>query len=134
MEIARIRYTGDLRTEAIHLQSGQTIITDAPVDNKGKGEAFSPTDLMSTSLGSCMLTIIGIAAQTHQFNIIGTEIKIVKIMKSGPRSVGEIIIEFTFPANNYSQKEKEIIEKAARACPVALSLSEQLKQTVIFNY
>ncbi|MBA3900278.1 MAG: OsmC family protein [Bacteroidetes bacterium] len=134
MEIASIRYIGDLRTEAKHLKSGQIVITDAPVDNKGKGEAFSPTDLMSSALGSCMLTIMGIAAQTHNLNIDGTELKITKLMKANPRCVGEIKIEFTMPKNNYTLKEKEIIEKAAKTCPVALSLGQELKQTVIFNY
>jgi putative redox protein len=134
MEIATIRYTGDLRTEALHLASGQKIITDAPLDNNGKGEAFSPTDLMSTSLGSCMLTIIGIAAKTHHFSIDGTELRISKVMKSNPRSVSEIIIEFTFPKLNYGEKEKNIIEKAAKSCPVALSLGNDLKQTVVFKY
>jgi putative redox protein len=134
MEIAKIRYTGGLRCEATHLRSGQTIITDAPLDNKGKGEAFSPSDLLCASLGTCMLTIAGIAAQTHGFDIDGTEITISKIMQSEPRKVGEIRVEVNFPAINYSEKEKAIIEKAIYTCPVALSLHEGLKQTVIFNY
>lgn len=134
MEIAKIRYIGDLRTEGVHLRSGQTIITDAPVDNKGKGEAFSPSDLMSTSLGCCMVTIMGIAANSHNINIDGTEIKISKIMEQSPRKVKEIIVEFTMPKNNYSPKEKSILEKAAKTCPVALSLDAALKQTVVFNY
>ena len=116
------------------MRSGNTLITDAPVDNKGKGEAFSPTDLLATSLGSCMLTIMGIAAQTHGFDLDGTEIKITKIMADNPRRVGEVIVKFDFPKNNYSEKEKAIIENAARTCPVAKSLHPDLRQSLIFNY
>lgn len=134
MQISTIKYLGGLRTEAVHLKSGNTIITDAPTDNNGKGEAFSPTDLLSTSLGSCMLTIMGIVAERHAINIEGTEIKISKIMEANPRRVGEIIVEFSMPKNNYSTKEKDLLENAAHTCPVAKSLSADLKQTVIFNY
>ncbi|MCW3084442.1 MAG: OsmC family protein [Bacteroidetes bacterium] len=134
MKTSKITYTGNLRTEAVHLQSGQTLITDAPVDNNGKGEAFSPTDLLATSLGNCMLTIMGIVAQRHDIKMEGTTVDITKIMEANPRRVGEIIVEFTMPANNYSDKEKELLEHAARTCPVSKSLSAELKQTVIFNY
>jgi len=127
-------YPGDLRTHATHVRSGKTLITDAPPDNKGKGEAFSPTDLLATSLGSCAMTIIGIAAQTHGFNVDGTGIRITKIMADNPRRIGEVIVEFDFPKNNYSGKEKAIIENAARTCPVAKSLNSELKQTLIFNF
>ena len=134
MKISKIKYLGDLRTEAVHLKSGKMIITDAPPDNNGKGEAFSPTDLMSTSLGSCMLTIMGIAARTHNINIEGTTIDITKIMEANPRRVGEIVVEFYMPKNNYTDKEKAILEHAAITCPVAKSLNPELKQTVKFNY
>ncbi len=134
MKISRIVYAGNLRTEATHIKSGAVITTDAPVDNNGKGEAFSPTDLMSTSLGSCMLTIMGIVADRHNIDIKGTVIDITKIMEANPRRVGEIIVEFTFPKNNFSDKEKELLEHAAHTCPVAMSLSSELKQTVVFNY
>lgn len=127
-------YTGELRTQATHLASQNTIITDAPLDNNGKGEAFSPTDLLAASLGSCMLTIMGIAANTHGFSIDGTKISIAKIMAANPRRVGEIIIDFSFPANIYSDKERLLIEKAAASCPVALSLHPDLKQTINFNW
>jgi uncharacterized OsmC-like protein len=125
-------YTGELRTQATHLASQNTIITDAPIDNNGKGEAFSPTDLLAASLGSCMLTIMGIAANTHGFSIDGTKISITKIMAANPRRVGEIIIDFSFPTNTYSDKERLLIEKAAASCPVALSLHPDLKQIVEF--
>ena len=128
------KYQGNLRTEAKHVQSGNILITDAPVDNNGKGEAFSPTDLLATALGSCMLTIIGIAANTHGFSIDGTSIQITKIMADNPRRVGEVIVEFQFPPNHYSDKEKSIIENAAKTCPVAKSLHPDLKQNTIFNY
>ncbi len=127
-------YTGELRTQATHLASQNTIITDAPLDNNGKGEAFSPTDLLAASLGSCMLTIMGIAANTHGFSIDGTKISITKIMAANPRRVGEIIVDFAFPNNNYNDKEKMLIEKAAASCPVALSLHPDLKQTVQFKW
>jgi uncharacterized OsmC-like protein len=134
MKTSKIVYTGELRTEATHLKSGQTIITDAPTDNNGKGEAFSPTDLLATSLGCCMLTIMGIVASRHGIAIEGTSIEITKIMEANPRRVGEIIVEFTMPKNNFTEKEKELLEHAAHTCPVAKSLSAELKETVIFNY
>jgi len=125
---------GDLRTEAIHIRSGDRIITDAPPDNKGKGEAFSPTDLASAALGSCMLTIIGIAARDHGFNIDGTELSITKIMDSNPRRIGEIKIVFKLPYLQYTEREKKIIERAARTCPVALSLHPDVIKTLEFRY
>ncbi|MDR0754253.1 MAG: OsmC family protein [Prevotellaceae bacterium] len=134
METIKTTYLGGLRTEATHIQSNDTIHTDAPNDNHGKGEAFSPTDLFAASLGSCMLTIMGISANTHGFNIDGTTAKITKIMGTNPRRIVEIIAELTFPKNNYSAKEKKIIELCAKECPVANSLHPDLKQTVIFNY
>jgi putative redox protein len=135
METIRTIYQGDLRTRAKHLQSGNELITDAPTDNQGRGEAFSPTDLLATALGSCMLTIIGIAANTHGFNIDGTEVKITKIMASNPRRVAEVVVEFFFPkTQSYSKKEKILIEKAALECPVAKSVHPDLKQRVSFNF
>ena len=109
METAKTIYLGNLRTEATHVRSGQKIVTDAPVDNQGKGEFFSPTDLLATALASCMLTIMGIAARTHGFDIDGTEVKITKVMGVNPRRVVEVIVELNFP-RNYSVKEKRIIE------------------------
>lgn len=127
-------YKGGLRTEATHLQSGTTILTDAPTDNHGRGEAFSPTDLLVTALGSCMMTIMGIAAQTHNIEIEGTEIHTTKIMSAEPRRVGEVVVEFFLPKKDYTDKERKILEAAALSCPVAKSLSEHLVQTVKFNY
>ena len=134
MATSKITYTGNLRTQAVHLQSGNSIITDAPTDNNGKGEAFSPTDLLATSLGCCMLTIMGIVADRHSIAIEGTTVEITKNMEANPRRVGEIVVIFTMPKNNYSDKEKELLEHAANTCPVAKSLSADLKQTIVFNY
>lgn len=134
MATSKITYNGGLRTTSVHLRSGNEIITDAPVDNKGKGEAFSPTDLLATSLGNCMLTIVGIAAQEHGFSIDGATCEITKIMAEQPRRVSEIVVNFQFPANNYSDKDKKIIERAANTCPVAFSLHPDLVKTVTFNY
>lgn len=127
-------YEGNLRTTAQHIISGDKIITDAPVDNQGRGEAFSPTDLLAASLGSCMLTIMGIAARNHEFSIDGTSIDITKIMTANPRKVSEIIVEFHFPSNSFSDSQKRILEKAATTCPVALSLHPDLNQKIIFNW
>jgi uncharacterized OsmC-like protein len=129
METVKTTYLGNLRTEAVHVQSGTKIITDAPNDNHGKGEAFSPTDLFAASYASCALTIIGIAARTHGFNIDGTEVKTKKVMGENPRRIVELAVEFTFPADNYSAKERRIIEGAIKSCPVANSLPEALKIT-----
>jgi len=134
METSRIIYLGDLRTEAEHVRSGNKLTTDAPVDNNGKGEYFSPTDLLATSLGACMVTIMGMSAKTHGFNIDGTKISVQKIMGTNPRRVVEIVIDLHFPHNNYSAKEKKLIELSAKECPVAQSLHPDLKQTVNFYY
>jgi putative redox protein len=134
MATSKITYNGGLRTSAVHERSGNEIITDAPVDNKGKGEAFSPTDLLATSLGNCMLTIIGIAAAEHGFNIDGTTCEITKIMAEGPRRVAEIVAVLSFPAQDYTEKDKKIIERSALTCPVFYSLHPDLKKTISFNY
>ncbi|MBL7884391.1 MAG: OsmC family protein [Bacteroidia bacterium] len=134
MATSKIIYSGNLRTTATHLQSGLSIITDAPTDNNGKGEAFSPTDLLATSLGCCMLTIMGIVADRHGIRLEGAGIEITKIMEANPRRVGEIVVIFDMPKNNFTQKEKDLLEHAAHTCPVAKSLSPDLKQTIVFNY
>jgi Predicted redox protein, regulator of disulfide bond formation len=127
MATVKTTYLGNLRTEAEHLQSGAKIITDAPVDNHGKGEAFSPTDLMAASYASCALTIIGIAAQTHGFDVKGAEVETTKVMGESPRRIAELVVHFTFPHNNYSEKERKIIEGAIAACPVANTLPPETK-------
>ena len=127
-------YLGDLRTENIHVQSGSKIITDAPTDNRGKGEAFSPTDLLATALGNCIMTIMGIKALDNGIDIVGTEIEITKIMASDPRRVAEVVMEFTFPKKGYSENEKQLIESVAGISPVPLSVNPGLKQTIRFNW
>jgi putative redox protein len=134
MSTATTIYTGDLRTEARHNQSGTVIITDAPTDNQGRGEAFSPTDLLATALGSCMLTIIGISAREHGFDIDGSRLEITKIMASNPRRVGEVVIDFHLPDHHYTTKQMKIIELITRTCPVALSLHPDLKQTINLHF
>lgn len=134
MATSKITYTGDLRTTSVHLKSGKEIITDAPTDNQGKGEAFSPTDLLATSLGNCMLTIVGIAAKNHGFDIDGTTAEVTKVMAENPRRVIEIRINLQFPGNNYSDKDKAIIERSAKTCPVAHSLHPDIKQEITFSY
>ncbi len=134
METIRAAYKGQLRTEAMHVQSSKSLITDAPLDNQGRGEAFSPTDLLATALGSCMLTIMGIAGREHGFSIEGTRTSITKIMAANPRRVAEVRIELFFPPGDYCEKHKKIIRQAAETCPVALSLHPELRQTVIFNF
>lgn len=134
MKIANITYLGGLRTEATHLRSGKIILTDAPPDNNGKGEAFSPTDLMATSLGSCMLTVMGIVAERHELDITGTQVAITKIMDANPRRVVEIKVEMTFPKRDFSDKDKQLLENTALTCPVAKSLHPDLLQTVTFTW
>lgn len=126
-------YLGELRTEATHLQSSIKIITDAPVDNQGLGEAFSPTDLLSASLASCMLTIMGIKARAINVNMDGTQCSVTKIMATDPRMVAEIIISFKFPGS-YSDKDQKLLERAALTCPVYYSLHPNLKKTVDFGW
>lgn len=134
MKISTVEYLGDLRTRLTHLRSGQQFETDAPPDNQGKGEAFSPTDLLATSLGACALTIMGIAARTHGFNIDGTKLEVTKIMASNPRRVSEIIIDFYFPPVDYSEKTKTIIRQSALTCPVFQSLHPDLKKEFRFHF
>jgi putative redox protein len=127
-------YLGGLRTQATHFKSGKQIITDAPVDNCGKGEYFSPTDMVASALGSCMFTIIGIAAEAHNFSIKNATVEITKIMGTHPRRITEIILDFNFPKNNFSDKEKKIIKECTLNCPVGKSLNPGLKQSIKLNF
>lgn len=130
----KTKYLGELRTKSLHVKSQENLITDAPVDNNGKGEAFSPTDLLATSLATCMITIMGIAAKTHKLAIEGLECNVTKVMAANPRRVAEIIIEFRFPQNDFDDRERQILKNAARSCPVALSLHPDVKQSVDFVF
>ncbi len=135
METASIIYNGDLRTTATHVRSGTEINTDAPVDNNGKGERFSPTDLVASALGSCMLTIMGIKARDKGWNIDGTKVSVEKIMGTEPRRITGVNIIFDFPAGHgLSDKDRKILENAAYTCPVAESIHPDIKQNVTFNW
>lgn len=132
---SKLIYKGDLRTEATHILSGTVIETDAPPDNNGKGERFSPTDLVATAMAACMCTLIGIAARTHKINIDDIECEIYKIMVPHPRRIGEVKVTMHFPKNiTYTDKEKKILEKAALTCPVIESLHPDLKKSVTFDW
>ncbi|MCX8492111.1 MAG: OsmC family protein [Cyclobacteriaceae bacterium] len=132
--MASVEYVGGLRTKATHLRSGNTITTDAPVDNNGKGEAFSPTDLVSAALSSCMMTIMGIVAEREGVNLTGLQSEVVKVMNSAPRKIAEIKIHFTHGGLVATEEQKQKLKNAARTCPVALSLSTDLKQTISFDF
>ena len=133
MAAVETTYLGELRTEATHVQSGSKILTDAPTDNHGKGEAFSPTDLVAAALGSWMMTLMGIAARTQGVDIVGTRLSITKVMSADPRRIGEIIIDIRFPGE-MAPKARTVLERAAATCPVARSLHPDCKQTVRFHY
>ncbi|HRW74916.1 MAG: OsmC family protein [Lewinellaceae bacterium] len=125
---SEVIYLGDLRTKATHLQSGDSIITDAPIDNQGKGEAFSPTDLCATSLASCILTIMGIKARDHQIDMSGTRATVLKTMVADPdRRIGRIDIDIYLPEKNWTVEDRSILTQAAASCPVCRSLSPALE-------
>ena len=128
------RYVGKLRTSSTHLKSGKNIITDAPTDNNGKGEAFAPTDLVSSALCSCMTTVMGICAEKGNFEMPNSTAKIRKIMSSDPRKISEIKIELNFDNNNLNDTQKNKLMSVAENCPVAKSLNPDIKQTLKFNF
>ncbi len=128
------KYLGGLRVECVHLPSGVKLITDAPVDNQGKGEAFSPTDLCAVSLAACILTVLGIYGEKHRVDLTGIEAEISKEMVNEPRRIGKIDIIVNMPPKNYSQKEKLILPRIANTCAVHYSLNEQVVQNIIFNW
>ncbi|MBX9851099.1 MAG: OsmC family protein [Cytophagaceae bacterium] len=131
----KVKYLGELRTEAEHLKSQKKFITDAPTDNNGKGEAFSPTDTVCAALASCMITIMGIVAQRENIDIKGLSADITKLMSQSPRKIAEIQINFTMPSEvKLTDKQKEVLKRSAHTCPVALSLDPSVKQTVTFNF
>lgn len=131
---AEIIYKGKLHSELRHLQSGTIIGNDAPTDNHGTGASFSPTDMVATAAGSCALSIMGIACLTHGMSIEGTRVTVQKVMTASPRRIAEIHLDFYFPANKYSDKEKKILENAAHTCPVMLSLSPDVNRVLNFHY
>ena len=133
MSTSKIIYKNNLRTEAQHIASGQKIITDAPLDNNGKGEAFSPTDLVATALASCMITIMAIAAEKNGINISETNASVKKIMGTNPRTISDVIIDITM-SKDLDLKDRKRLEKAALACPVHKSLHPDMNKEITFSY
>lgn len=131
MSTAKVEYLGELRTKCTHLKSGTEIFTDAPVDNHGKGEAFSPTDLVATAYASCMLSIIGIYCNEHGLNYTHGEAEVTKIMGTAPRRITEIVIEIDLSGNGWTAEEQEKVTRAAKACPVAKSVHEGI--TIVYD-
>ena len=129
---SRITYLGDLRTSCEHLQSGTTILTDAPTDNHGKGEAFSPTDLVATSLGSCMISIMAIKSKDLEVDLVNSKIEVTKVMQAEPRIISKIIVVLELPET--TEKNKVILERAAMTCPVFLSLHPDIEKDVTFHW
>lgn len=129
-----VTYLGELRTEATHLLSGTKIITDAPPDNQGRGEAFSPTDLCATSLATCLMTIMGISARNHGLDMTGAHAKVLKVMAANPRRIARVEVHVVMPPNGYTDEQKKLLETAARTCPVAFSLAEGIEQVIEFEW
>lgn len=130
---SKITYLGNLRTSSIHLQSGSEIISDAPIDNNGKGEAFSPTDTVANALGSCMFTVMGIKAQDLNVDLSNSTAEITKVMAADPRRISEIHIVFNFSVVT-DTKSKTILERTAMTCPVYYSLHSDIKKVITFNW
>ncbi len=131
---AKVAYEGNLRTRLTHLHSNTEILNDAPLDNQGLAQAFSPTDIVATALGSCMMTVMGIKARNMELNLEGTEIHITKVMASEPRRIAEVHATVNFPKGEFSEKDRTILENTARNCPVAKSLHPDIKQNMVFNW
>lgn len=134
MDTAKVKYLGELRCEAEHVRSGQRIVTDAPPDNKGRGEAFSPSDLTSTSLACCMMTIMGIAARDRGWDLSGMQARVVKHMASDPRRIAKVEVHISLDGRHLDSKARTILERAAHTCPVALSLRADLVQEIVFDW
>lgn len=133
MATATVKYLGGLRTECTHLQSGTVIHTDAPTDNHGKGEKFSPTDLVATAYASCMVSIIGIYCNEHGHKFENGSATVTKIMASSPRRIGKIVIDIDISGNGWDDETKVKVKRAALACPVAKSVSEEIELEITFN-
>lgn len=130
---SKVTYTGELRTRCVHLRSGDEFITDAPLDNNGLGEAFSPTDTIATGLASCMLTMMGIKAQDLEVDLKSSFAEVTKHMAADPRRISQIDIELNMPAT-ITEKHKKILEHTARTCPVIFSLHPDIKKEIVFNW
>jgi uncharacterized OsmC-like protein len=132
---SQIIYKGELRTNATHIQSGTTIETDAPTDNQGKGERFSPTDLVAAALGTCMVTTMAIKARTMDIELAGTRLEVTKIMVSDPRRIGKIIVHVFFPQGlSIDEKQKDLLERTARTCPVERTLHPDVELDMQFSW
>lgn len=130
-----VTYEGNLRTVCTHVRSGSSIETDAPVDNNGKGERFSPSDLVATALGTCMLTIMGMRANEMNVDLKDVKIEVEKIMKSDPRRIGGINLTFHFPDSlSLNARQQTILQRAAETCPVAYSINPEIELNVNFNW
>jgi len=132
MSTAKVTYLGNLRTECEHLKSGATYLTDAPTDNNGKGEAFSPTDTVATGLANCMITVMGIKARDLDVSLEGSTAMVTKTMDSNPRRIVKIEVEWSLPAA--SEKEQKILEHTAHTCPVHHSLHPDIEKVVTFGW
>lgn len=130
---SKVTYLGDLRTSSVHLQSGTEILSDAPTDNHGKGEAFSPTDLLANALGSCMVSIMAIKSRDTAIDLAGSTVEVTKIMNPEPRKIAKIVIVMNLPAVA-DQKTRTILERAAMTCPVFLSLHPDIEKDITFNW
>lgn len=130
---SKVTYLGDLRTKSIHVQSGSEIISDAPLDNNGKGEAFSPTDTVANALASCMMTIMGIKARDMNLDITNSTAEVTKIMSAEPRRIGAIEIVFEMKGTD-DEKSKTILVRAGMTCPVFLSLHPEIEKRITFNW
>jgi len=130
----KVQYNDDLRCTATHIKSGNQVITDAPTDNNGKGEAFSPTDLLCTSLSTCMMTLMGIAANSKEIQLGQIDADIEKIMGSDPRRVSGINIQFRIQSLGYTDREKDILKNAALTCPVAKSIHPDIALGIDFQF
>jgi uncharacterized OsmC-like protein len=128
-----VHYQGNLRTRCEHLQSGNSFITDAPTDNNGKGEAFSPTDTVATALASCMFTIMGIKAEQMQLDIEGSRAAVTKVMTTDPRRIAKIEIAFDM-CGTFDAKTRQILENAAKTCPVWYSLHPDIEKQIVFRW
>ncbi len=131
--LSKVTYLGELRTESVHLQSGEKILTDAPVDNHGKGEAFSPTDMVTNATASCMFTIMGIKAAEMELDLSGSTAEVYKEMRANPRMISKITIHFDLRGVS-NAKDRIILERAALTCPVYKSLSTDIEKVTTFNW
>lgn len=130
---SKVTYLGDLRTSSVHLQSGTEILSDAPTDNHGKGEAFSPTDLLANALGSCMVSIMAIKSKDMDINLVGSTVEVTKVMQAEPRKIAkiEIVMNMSVAAD---EKTRTILERTAMNCPVILSLNPDIEKVITFNW